>query len=60
MDNEDSYLSQIANKEENVEKPKYITRYGIVYKRMISKDEDHVRERKRLYMRQYRKKKKKQ
>ena len=56
MDNEDLYLAQIANKQEDVEKPLYITRYGIVYKRMVTKDEYHVRERKRLYMQQYRSK----
>ena len=56
MDNEDLYLSQIANKEYDAEKPRYITRYGIIYKRMVSKDDEHVRERKRLYMQQYRSK----
>ena len=56
MDNDESlYLSQIANKED-VEKPRYITRYGIIYKRMVSKDDEHVRLRKRLYMQQYRSK----
>lgn len=58
MDNSDGeglYLSQIANKED-VEKPKYITRYNSVYKRMVSKDDEYIRERKRLYMQQYRSK----
>ena len=56
MDNEDLYLSQIANKEYDAEKPVFITRYGTTYKRMVSKDEDHVLKRKRVYMQQYRSK----
>ena len=56
MDSEDLYLSQIANKEYDAEKPRYITRYNSVYKRMVSKDDEYIRERKRLYMQQYRSK----
>ena len=56
MDDEDLYLAQIANKEDDTEKPLYITRYGTIYKRMVSKDEDHVLKRKRVYMQQYRSK----
>jgi hypothetical protein len=56
MDNEDLYLSQIANKEYDAEKPRYLTRYNSVYKLMISRDVEYVRERKRLYMQQYRSK----
>lgn len=54
MDNEDLYLSQIANKEYDAEKPRYLTRYNSVYKLMISRDVEYVRERKKLYMQQYR------
>ena len=59
MDNSDDeslYLCQIGNKEYDAEKPVYITRYGSVYKRMISKDDEYVRKRKRMYMQQYRSK----
>ena len=61
MDNDESlYLSQIANKEYDAEKPRYITRYNSVYKLMISRDVEYVRERKRLYMQQYRRSKMKE
>ena len=61
MDNDESlYLSQIANKEYDVKKPVYISRYNSVYKLMISRDVEYVRERKRLYMQQYRRSKMKE